>query len=129
MIIFFLHYPCFHQYPTPILISLINAEDYVPPLINLTVVAISHEDPSVDAVAPDTEISAFVADPLSQFGTTKIASAFTGPDGIAVLSVPHNQSLIITANLDGALVNSITTKANLKESTWKSVMLSLPWHF
>ncbi|XP_063954009.1 fibrillin-3-like [Lytechinus pictus] len=90
-------------------------KDYVPPLINLTVIAISHEEPTVDALAQDAEIRVFVADPSAQYGTMEVASAFTGPDGIATLMVPHNQSLIVTAFYDGTLANSITTKANLKQ--------------
>ncbi|XP_041484363.1 uncharacterized protein LOC121430984 [Lytechinus variegatus] len=89
-------------------------EEDVPPLINLTVIAITHEDPTVDALAQDAEIRAFVADPSAQYGTMEVASAFTGPDGIATLMVPHNQSLIVTAFYDGTLANSITTKANPK---------------
>ena len=109
----------FWSIPIPDSYFIDDAEDYVPPLINLTVIALDHYDPTEDAVAPDTDITVFVADPLARFGTTRVASALTGLDGIAVLSVPHNQSLIITASCEGYLVNSITAKANLKQSTWK----------
>eukprot|EP00057_Strongylocentrotus_purpuratus_P013529 XP_011668003.1 PREDICTED: fibrillin-3-like isoform X2 [Strongylocentrotus purpuratus] len=100
-------------------------EDYVPPLINLTVIALDHYEPTEDAVAPDTDISVFVADPLARFGTRMVASALTGPDGIAVLSVPHNQSLIITANCDGYLINSITAKANLKQKNIVTIPIAV----
>lgn len=90
----------------------------MPPLVNLTVIAIDHFDPTIDMVSNSTVISAFVADPSSEFGTTRIGSALTGPDGVAILSVPQNQTIIITATRHEYLANSITVKANLNQSKW-----------
>ena len=95
-----------------------HLDEEVPPLVNLTVIAIDHFDPTIDMVSNNTVISAFVADLSSEFGTARIGSALTGPDGVAILSVPHNRTIIITATRDENLANSITIKANLNQSKW-----------
>ncbi|XP_041460435.1 uncharacterized protein LOC121411678 isoform X2 [Lytechinus variegatus] len=101
----------------------------VPPTVNLTVIAIYRADSTIDLIANGTVISAFIADPSAEFGTTRIDSAVTGPDGVVVLTVPHNQTVLIAATRSEFLSNSITTKANLNQNNVVTIPLTVSDEF
>nr|XP_054750182.1 uncharacterized protein LOC129255886 [Lytechinus pictus] len=101
----------------------------VPPTVNLTVIATYLSYSTIDLVANGTVVSAFIADPSADFGTTRIDSAVTGPDGVVVLTVPHNQTVLIVATRNELLSNSITTKANLNQNNVVTIPLAVSDEF
>ena len=83
---------------TPTMLSIFPslAEDYVPATVNLTVIVLELND-GFESPSQDAEVLVYIADPLGRQGTSRIASATTGPDGAARIVVPHNQTIIVSA--------------------------------
>ena len=86
----------------------------------LKVIAYNDQNVDNDGLIPDVRVRVFVADPEQEYGTKAnlfegAASALTGPNGIASLTVPHNQTIIVTAQKTGYLLNSVTFRPRIDQ--------------
>ncbi|XP_072017956.1 uncharacterized protein [Amphiura filiformis] len=87
-----------------------------------------------DGLISDVRVRVFVAEPTEEFGTkTNIfegaESALTGPNGIASLTVPHNQTIIVTAQKIGYLLNSVTYRPRIDQANALTFEMTQPSEF